>query len=148
MATRVVESAVLNAPLDDVWRLVRTLDFGFSSAVVKSENENGALSDQVGSVVKLTFKDGTSQRLRRLELSELDHFVSWELLESIPEVSYLSTVSSISLKSITSTNQTFIQWQSDFSSDAGPQVIQDAKFKRLDAFKDLSVALHSSPSAA
>jgi hypothetical protein len=152
MTTRVLESAVVDAPIDSVWNCVRNLDFKFLSSVENAENEERAetcsccaqgescscCNGQVGSVVKITYKDGTTQRLKRLELSDLQRFVTWEVIESTPAVPYLSTLSTISLKSVSASGQTFVEWHSDFSADAGQDVIQDAKFKRLDAFKDLA----------
>jgi len=137
MATRVFESAVVDANVDDVWALIRTLDFSFLSSVQTHENEEKSRDSEVGSVVKITYKDGTAQRLRRLELSDLHRFVTWEVIESSPPVSYMSQVSTITLKPITKSTRTYIEWVSDFSGDAGTSVTQDAKFKRLDAFDDL-----------
>jgi hypothetical protein len=137
MATRVFESAVVDANVDDVWKAIRALDFSFLASVQGSENEEKARDDEVGSVIKITYKDGTAQRLKRLELSDLHRFVTWEVIESTPAVTYLSQVSTITLKPITKDNKTYIEWVSDFSGDAGTAVIQDAKFKRLDAFADL-----------
>ena len=40
-------------------------------------------------------------------------------------------------------NQTFVEYQSQFSNDASLQVIQDSRFKKKEAFKDLEFALSS-----
>ena len=40
-------------------------------------------------------------------------------------------------------NQTFIQYESVYSNDATLQVIQDSRFKKKEAFKDLEFALES-----
>ena len=40
-------------------------------------------------------------------------------------------------------NQTFVEFQSIFSNDATMQVIEDSRFKKKEAFKDLDFALSS-----
>jgi hypothetical protein len=42
------------------------------------------------------------------------------------------------LSKVTLSNETFIQWVSDFSNDATAEVMTDSSYKRLDAFKNLS----------
>jgi hypothetical protein len=73
--------------------------------------------------------------------SELDRFVSYVVIESEPSVQYMSQVTTLRVRPVTATNASFVEWISDFSADAGTDVIQDSKFKKLDGFKDLSKAL-------
>jgi len=79
--------------------------------------------------------------LKVVELSDAQHGVSWELIESIPSLSVLGVIHTIKLRRVTDVNQTFIEWTTDFSSDASQQVIQDARFKQLDHFKALIAAV-------
>jgi len=62
-------------------------------------------------------------------------------VESTPAVTYLSAVHSWRLRRITHDNSTLFESFSDFSKDAGAAVIQDAKYKKLEMFKDLRTAL-------
>ena len=55
----------------------------------------------------------------------------------------LSAVHTISLKRVTSDNSTYMEWLSDFSSDATLEVTQDSKFKKLEGFASLAKALAS-----
>jgi hypothetical protein len=47
------------------------------------------------------------------------------------------------LKRVTSDNSTYMEWLSDFSSDATLEVTQDSKFKKLEGFASLAKALAS-----
>ena len=79
--------------------------------------------------------------MRLCELSDLDTFLSYELVSSEDPLTVSGAIHAIRLKKVTSTNQCYIEWDTEFSSDATPEVIQDTKFKKLDAFKDLAAAL-------
>lgn len=60
------------------------------------------------------------------------------MIESSEPISYSSANHEISLKEVTaSSNQTFIEWRTEFSNDASLQVIQDSRFKKKEGFKDL-----------
>lgn len=62
----VEESRVIAAPIAKVWATVRGLDQlkSFWPAVQESVLESGLAADQVGSVQKVTFKDGTVQKFK------------------------------------------------------------------------------------
>jgi hypothetical protein len=49
-----------------------------------------------------------------------------------PALPVSSVLHTFSLKKVTAANQTFIEWSTDFSNDAGAEVILDSKFKKLD----------------
>ena len=51
-----------------------------------------------------------------------------------------SVIHTISLRRITASNATFVEWITDFSNDATVEIVSDSSFKRLDAFKDLQNA--------
>jgi len=66
----VVESAVISAPLADVWHLIKLQDFDkFWSKLKTSEFVKGASPDT--DIVKWSFKDGTV-----LEVKQEEHSVS------------------------------------------------------------------------
>jgi len=75
--------------------------------------------------------------VRIVELSELHHFISWELLAATPSIHVTSVVNTIKLQRITECNSTFISWETEFSNDADLQVIQDNKYKKLDYFSEI-----------
>ncbi|KAL7750599.1 hypothetical protein RI367_003941 [Sorochytrium milnesiophthora] len=132
------ESAVVKAPIEQVWAKTRDATFKFWSIVSKVDIEDGLKAAEVGSVRKVTFKDGTVQRFKLLELSDLEYFATYEVIESTPAVTYSSAVHTIRLRRITKDNTTFVEWYSDFSGDAGADVISDAKYKKKDGLDDLA----------
>ena len=91
----------------------------------------------------------------------LDHFITYSVINAEPDLSYSSVVSTIRCWPVTSgefEDSTFIRWTSKFASDAdlgkwchgvlveamvlilSPGVIEDAKYKRQDALKGLAEA--------
>ncbi|KAH8900269.1 Bet v1-like protein [Thozetella sp. PMI_491] len=141
-STSVVESAVIRAPLSHVWHHIKLQNFAnFWSALKTSEEVKGA--NQEAGIYKWTFKDGTVLEVKQEEHSSINHFITYSIITSTPELAYSSVVSTIRLYSVTSGDlegSTFIEWTGNFSSDADAGVIQDAKFKRRDALADLAKA--------
>jgi len=141
MATRVWESAIINAPLDSVWALVRPLTLSWNRFVTATEVEDKKSASEVGAVVRVTYRDGTVQRIRVIELSDATHTISWELIESTPEVGVLGAAHTVRVRRVTEGNLTFIEMTSDFTKDASQAVIQDQRFKQKEAFTMLTSAL-------
>eukprot|EP00275_Glaucocystis_incrassata_P001808 EC124024.1.p1 GENE.EC124024.1~~EC124024.1.p1 ORF type:complete len:142 (+),score=16.61 EC124024.1:126-551(+) len=139
MATRVHESGVLNAALEDVWPLIRPLTFSWLSTVTNVDVTGGLA--EVGGIRTIKYKDGTTQKVKILEISDAEYGVTYELIESDPPALILSAIHTIRLRRITKTRATFVEWVSDHSNDADQQVLQDSKFKKLEAFDDLAQAL-------
>ncbi|KAF7555685.1 hypothetical protein G7Z17_g2024 [Cylindrodendrum hubeiense] len=141
-ATSVLESAVIKAPLSHVWHHIKLQNFAnFWSALQKSEWVKGASPDT--DIVKWTFKDGTVVDVKQEEHSSINHYITYSVISSQPEVTYTSAMSTIRLHSVTSgelEGSTFVEWSANFSSDADAGVIQDAKFKRIEALADLARA--------
>jgi len=141
MATRVWESAIIHAPVSAVWALIRPLTFSFNSHVRSTEVEDKKSASEVGSVVKVTYKDGTIQKLKVVELSDSTYAVSWELEESIPAVTVSGAHHTIRLRRVTDGNATFIEWTTDFAKDASQEVIQDQRCKQKENFTSMTAAL-------
>ncbi|KAI8853587.1 hypothetical protein BC829DRAFT_439972 [Chytridium lagenaria] len=138
--SRISESRVYDAPLDAVWKHVRPVTFPFWNAVKNVEVEG--YPDAVGSIRKVTFKDGAVQKYRVLELSDLEHSVTYEVIESNPPAQVLAAYHTLKLKSVTHTNGTFVEFVSDFASGENtPNVIEDSKYKKREALEDLAKAL-------
>ncbi|KAJ3132546.1 hypothetical protein HK100_005242 [Physocladia obscura] len=138
--SRVSESRVLGAPIETVWNLVRSVTFGFWKAVRQVEIEGTA--DAVGSVRIVHFKDGSVQKFKILELSDLEHFVTYEIIESSVPTLVLAAHHKIRLQKVTYNNTTFVDFSSEFSAGENTAaVIADSKYKKIEALEDLSQAL-------
>merc|ERR1719316_1259498 len=87
--------------------------------------------------VNICYADNTIQKIHKLEYSLLDMKVTWEVIESEPAAPTFSAVHTITCSRVTTTNQCFVKWNTDFSSDATPEVIEDSRWKKDDAFKQL-----------
>mmetsp|Transcript_2333 Transcript_2333/g.7092 ORF Transcript_2333/g.7092 Transcript_2333/m.7092 type:complete len:118 (+) Transcript_2333:167-520(+) len=116
------------------------MSFSWWKLVDKVESTNGT-PDQVGSLHALKYKDGQSISINIRELSDIEHFVTWEVVSSDEALPVSSTIHTIRVRRITASNETFVEWSTDFSSDASAEVIQDSKFKKLEAFKDMEAAM-------
>ncbi|WP_339762368.1 zinc-binding dehydrogenase [uncultured Hoeflea sp.] len=115
---RVVQSAVIDVPIDDVWRVLR--DFNshdqWHPAIAESRIEDGHPADMVGAVRAFSLTDGGRLREQLLRLNDHDHELSYCLLEApLPLYGY---VANIRLRPVTDTGQTFWQWESTFSTPA------------------------------
>ena len=132
------ESTVLAAPLLKVWSLFRSFAFEkiAPGQVTATEFETGG-EGQVGSVVKMTYKDGTVWRIRVTEFSERNYTLAYELMEAIPAHNATSVQGEIKLLAVTTDDQTFCSWTTDFSNDADLTVIADQKYKKREFFKDV-----------
>jgi len=116
---RVRRSAVIDAPIDRVWAVLR--DFNSHSAwhpaVGPSTIERGEPSDQVGCVRDFTLKDGNQIREQLLALSDRDHLSTYCILDAtLPMRNYVATVQ---LKRVTDGDRTFWHWESTFDVPRG-----------------------------
>ena len=136
------ESTVLQEPLAKAWAKFRGLAFDklAPGQVSSSEYESGG-EGAVGSVIKMTYKDGTIWRIRVTEFSERNHTIAYELLTAEPAHSATSMQGEIKLAAVTTDNHTFVSWTSEFSNDADLAVISDNKFKKIEFFKDCKSSL-------
>ncbi|HVL56622.1 MAG TPA: SRPBCC family protein, partial [Burkholderiaceae bacterium] len=124
---RVTRSAVIDAPIEHVWRVLR--DFNSHTAwhpiVAQSEIENGEPSDQVGCVRNFRLHDGNHIREQLLALSDRDCVSTYCILDAtLPMRRYVATVQ---LKRVTDGNRTFWHWQSTFDVPAG----REREFEQL-----------------
>ncbi|KAL8827898.1 MAG: hypothetical protein Q9191_002904 [Dirinaria sp. TL-2023a] len=155
-STSVSESAVINAPLTQVWHMIKLQDFHkFWSKLDKSDYVKGVSPET--DIVRWTFKDGTVLEVKQEEHSTIDHYITYSVIASNPALSYTSVVSTVRCYAVTSGKHeasTYVQWTGNFSSDAdaGPHypsiqakvlegVIEDARFKRKEALADLAGAV-------
>lgn len=114
----VMASSVINASVSAVWGLLR--DFGaignwlpgVKSCVIEGDDPG----DRVGAIRRLEMGDVGVIREKLLALSDVDHAVTFSIVESaLPIRNYRST---ISLLPITDGDRTFIQWRGQFEVPA------------------------------
>ncbi len=116
---RVTRSAVIDAPIERVWDVLR--DFNSHTAwhpvVAESEIEGGEPSDQVGCVRRFTLRDGNRIREQLLALSDREHISTYCILDAtLPIRRYVAT---LQLKRVTDGERTFWHWQSTFDAPPG-----------------------------
>src|SRR6267154_4096051 len=116
---RVTRSAVIDAPIERVWAIVRDFNSheAWHPAIARSHIEQGEPSDRVGCVRNFTLRDGNHIREQLLALSD-DAFVSTYCIldATVPLRRYVATVA---LKRVTDGDRTFWHWQSTFETPPG-----------------------------
>ena len=118
MRIRVIRSAVIDAPIERVWAVLR--DFNshhqWHPAVASSQMENDLDGDVVGGVRRFSLVDGAEMREQLLHHSDRDYTITYSILDSsLPLLDYVATVR---LKPVTDGNQTFWHWHSQFRAPA------------------------------
>lgn len=112
---RVFESAIIPAPVAQVWHQVRDFDGlpHWAPFVRASRIEDGIKPDQVGCVRVLDLADGGVVRERLLALSDYEFSLSYAILDSpMPIDDYVAT---LSVAPVTDRAQTFCSWQATFA---------------------------------
>lgn len=110
-------SAVIRAPIAQVWSVIR--DFNalphWHPMMSTSRIEEGLGGTSVGCIRNFQLKDGgATLRERLLTLSDLQHSVTYEMLDSPMAVS--NYVATLRLLPITTTNHTLGDWQASFTA--------------------------------
>lgn len=143
-ATRVWESNVINAPINVVWENIRSLDF---KSILPGTVENCKVvdgpADKVGSLREITYRNGAVWTVKLMELSDASHQVSWIMVSAEPAAQFSSRSDTLKLKRVTEDNTTFVEWSTDFSSDATVEVVEDSRFKKLDALTEMETTCSS-----
>jgi uncharacterized protein YndB with AHSA1/START domain len=140
----VVASAVIDAPIDEVWRHVE--DFAhwhpWIPGIVATTMAEGQEQAPVGSVRSLERADGTGIRERLEAKDAARHTLSYTFdgPHPFPVRRYVGTVR---LEPVTTTDATFVHWSGDFDADAEAEQRAADTFRRLygsflDALADLS----------
>lgn len=117
---RVVESTIIDAPLPQVWAILR--DFNghdrWHPAIAASQIEDGP-ADQIGAVRRFWLADGSELREQLLSLSDRDCDFRYCLLASpLPLMGY---VAHVRLRPVTEGNRTLWEWSSEFQPPPGRQ---------------------------
>jgi NADPH2:quinone reductase len=116
---RVRRSAVIDAPIERVWAVLRDFNShgAWHPAVGDSRIERDEPPDQVGCVRNFYLKDGNHIREQLLALSDRDYISTYCILEAtLPMKSYVATVQ---LKRVTDGERTFWHWESTFDVPKG-----------------------------
>ncbi|MBF5003336.1 SRPBCC family protein [Diaphorobacter caeni] len=115
-------SAIIPAPIDKVWSLVRDFNSlpAWHPAIVRSEIEDGRAADAVGCVRSFHLADDAHVREQLVSLDDANHRLSYNFVKpAFPVTNYLAW---IQLTPITSTGETFAEWGANFDEapeDAG-----------------------------
>ena len=118
---KVFRSVILDAPIEEVWAAVRAFDgvVHWNPGVAAARMETGSPTG-VGSVRHLDIVDGTVFRETLLAHSDLEHFYTYDILESpLPCRNYVSTHRFIP---ITAGDKTLGIWESSFDCAADQEV--------------------------
>ena len=140
VSTHVVESAVIRASPAKCWQVLSQMDFNWWKIVSSSALVSGASPQTLDATTRLNFKDGLSWTIQLREVSSIQKSVTFEVITCEPAASVSSVIHTITLKKITTEpTSTYVEWVTDFSSDATAETVMDSSFKRKDAFGDLAV---------
>lgn len=90
----------MNASIDAVWEVLRPLDFAWLSAVKECKVQNGSAAE-VGSQRRVTYADGAVQTVKLVELSDIEYFLTYDVISSEPAVTVTSAVHTLKLRRIT-----------------------------------------------
>ena len=114
---RVFRSLVIDAPLEKVWQAVRAFDgvVNWNPGVTAARLESGTATE-TGAIRLLDIADGSVFRETLLAHSDLEHFYTYDIIDSpLPVSDYVSTHRFLP---ITHTNQTLGIWESTFECAA------------------------------
>ena len=118
---KVYRSAVLNAPADKVWDLVRNFNDlpKWHPAIASSEIEQNLPPDSVGCVRRFQLvDDGGMIREQLLALADDTRSFTYSILESpMPVDNYVAVMR---FTPITMGNKTFAEWTAEFDVTSGP----------------------------
>ncbi len=112
---RIRESTVIDAPIEDVWRILRDFNSheSWHPAIAQSHIEDGMAGHAVGAVRNFRLADGGRLREQLLRLDDVAHELTYCILEApLPLHDYVST---ICLKPVTDGDRTFWSWESQFA---------------------------------
>ncbi len=116
---RVTRSTVIDAPIADVWNVIR--DFNdhdrWHPAVSISRIENALSADQVGNVRNFQLTGGERVREQLLTLSDHNHSFRYRIVDA--DVPLLNYVAEVSLRPVTDKDRTFWLWESRFDTPPG-----------------------------
>ena len=137
-STHQTESAIIEQPISKVWEALKSFDFHkYFPSMVKSLTFSCGSAKEVSSIFDIEFSDNSIWTFGLLEISESKRKISYELIESKPEVIFTGVYNTIKLIKVTDNNSTYIEWSNNFTNDVNSHVILDCKYKKLGCFEDM-----------
>jgi polyketide cyclase/dehydrase/lipid transport protein len=114
-------SGVVPASADAVWTYIRDFDGlpTWHPAISASELTSGGTGAEVGAVRRLTLADGGTVVERMLVLDDADRRCTYEFLEN--PFGARRYVSTLRVAPVTASGEAFVEWWSEFDSDAGDE---------------------------
>ena len=116
---RTYRSAVIHAPVEQVWATIRDFNAlpSWHPAIAQSTIEAGRSPDSIGCIRNFTLIDGGHLREQLLALSDADRTFTYSILVSpMPVKDYVAT---FRLTRITVGSQTLAEWWADFNVTSG-----------------------------
>ncbi len=110
-------------------------------SIVTSTEWTDGDAGRVDSVVKISYANGASWFWRVTELSERNHTLAYELVAAEPATSVSSIVGEMKLSAITDSDQTFLEWSTEYSNDVDAEFIGDARWKKRDLFAAMKATM-------
>lgn len=125
--SKVYCSAVVDAPVEKVWEIVREFNGlpEWHPMVTKSTIGNDLIGSAVGCVRTIELTDGGHMKERLLALNDLDHSSTFTIVNSaLPLAHYLSE---LRLHRVTADERTFVEWVGQFDvADAEEREVSHA----------------------
>jgi hypothetical protein len=124
---KALRSAVINAPIEAVWQVIRPFDAlpGWHPLCSETHIEGSESPATVGSIRNIKQTDGGQARERLLSLADLKYTQTYTLLD--PPLSVTSMVTTLRLYPITDGDHTYLSWSSEV--EVGEQ--DEASFIKL-----------------
>jgi len=144
MATTCLASAIFPLSVELVWKHLREFTFPrelMNSIVKDVVVDNSSKNNEVGSVRTITWHTGEIRKHKMLELNDLKHIITWELLESNVPQEVMAVISSISCKHISEHNHTLVQWSTEYSADVSPSLIKFDQNSFHDNLQEIRVSI-------
>ena len=109
--------------------------------IVTSTEWTDGDAGRVDSVVKISYANGATWFWRVTELSERNTTLAYELVAAEPATSVSSIVGEMKLSAVTDSDQTFMQWSTEYSNDVDAEFMGDARWKKRDLFTEMKKSL-------
>jgi uncharacterized protein YndB with AHSA1/START domain len=127
---RAYASAVIAAPIETVWAMIRNFNGlpDWAPAIARSEIEDGKPADQVGCVRNFYTHDGGHIRERLLFLDDQNHSLRYNFEKpAFPVRNYIATMR---LMPVSESGQTFCEWEATFDEGPGDEGVYEAIISR------------------
>ena len=122
---RAYASAVIGAPVDQVWAIIRDFNGlpGWHPAIIRSEIEGGKTGETIGAIRSFYLADGAHVREQLVALDDRQRTLFYIFVK--PAFPITNYVSQIRVAPVTDGGGTFVEWSADFDErpeDAGKYV--------------------------